>query len=114
MDLSDIKYYSPILKYFKHIRIWKSPFDLRSKKLIEKINNLPKQHHYELRTDYFKYSKYGFLNLINPRIENLSIEYEGYPYEIKIKRSNSTSNKLVSKWSITTINEMNRRMIKTD
>ena len=72
------------------------------------------QYHYELRAYYEKDVKYDFLNLIDPRFENLSIKYIGYPYEIKIKRSNSTPNKQVSKWSITTINKMNRQMIKTD
>ena len=110
--LSDIEYYSSILKYFKHIIIFLS--ELRSKELIEKINNLPKQHHYEFKAYSEKYTKYDFLNLIDPRFENLSIEYLGYSYEIKVKRSNSTPNELVSKLSITTINRMNRQMIKTD
>ena len=112
--LYDIEKYSSILNYFKHIMIWISPFDLRSKKWIKKINNLQKQYHYELRTYYYKDTKYDFLNLIDSRFENLSIKYPGYPYEIKIKRSNSTSNELASKWSITKINRMNRQMIKTD
>ena len=112
--LSEINLNSSILKYFKHIMIWISPFDLRSKKLIEKINNLQKQYHYELRSHYFKRVKYDFLNLIDTRFENLSIKYPEYPYEIKIKRSNSTLNELASKWSITVINRMNRQMIKTD
>ena len=112
--LSEIEKYSPILKYFKHIIIWISPFVLRSKELIEKINNLPKQHHYKLRTYYEKDVKYDFLNLIDQRFENLSIEYLGNAYKIKIKRSNSTSNEQVSKWSITTINRMNKQIIKTD
>ena len=112
--LEEILYYSPILKYFKHIiiLIWLS--DLRDKELIEKINNLPKQYHYELRIEYSKGVKFDFLNLIDPRFKNLSIRYLGYPYEIKIKRSNSTPNEPVSKWSITTINRMNRQMIKID
>ena len=110
--LSDIEYYSSILKYFKHIIIFLS--ELKDKKLIETINNLPKQHHYELRAYYVKDNKYDFLNLIDPRFETLSIKYRGYPYEIKIKRSNSTSNEIASKWSITTISLMNKQIIKTD
>ena len=112
--LSWIKDYSPILKYFKHIIIWIWLFELRDKESIEKINNLPKQHHYELSTYYVKDTKYDLLNLIDSRFENLSIRYSGYPYEIKIKRSNSTSNEQTSKWSITAINKINRQMIKTD
>ena len=112
--VSKIEKYSSIMKYFKNIIIWIQSFDLRNKKSIEKINNLPKQHHYELRILYEKNTEYDLLNLIDSRFENLSIKYPGYPYKIKIKRSNSTSNELVSKWSITTINEMNRQMIKTD
>ena len=111
---SDINKYSSILKYFKHIIILIGLYDLKNKESIEKINNLPKQHHYELRTDYRKDVKYDFLNLIDPRFKSLSIRYLGYPYEIKIKRSNSTSNELASKLSITTINRINRQMIKTD
>ena len=110
--LSGIEKYSSIWKHFKHIII--SISDLRSKESIEKINNLPKQHHYEFRTYYDKDTKYDFLNLIDPRFENLSIRYSWYPYEIKIKRSSSTSNELASKLSITAINKMNRQMIKTD
>ena len=112
--VSEIEKYSSILKYFKHIiiRIW--PFDLRNKELIEKINNPPKQHHYELRTEYYKDTKYDFLNLIDSRFENLSINYQKYPYQIKLKTLNSISNELVSKWSITAINKINRQMIKTD
>ena len=110
--LSDIEYYSSILKYFKHIIIFL--FELKDKKLIETINNLPKQHRYELRAYYVKDYKYDFLNLIDPRFENLSIRYQGFLYEIKIKRPKSTPNEQVSKWSITTINIMNRRMTKTD
>ena len=113
-ELYDIEKYSLLLKYFKHIIILIWPSDLRSKELIEKINNLPKQCHYELKTYYTKGVKYDFLNLIDPKFENLSIKYIGYPYEIKIKRSNSTSNKLVSKWNITAFNKINRQMIKTD
>ena len=109
-----INYYSPILKYFKHIIKWIWLFELKNKESIEKINNLPKQHHYDLRTYYNKDTKYDFLNLIDPRFENISLEYPGYPYEIKIKRSNTTLNKPASKWSITTTNQMNRQMIKTD
>ena len=112
--VSEIEEYSLHLKYFKHITIWISLSVLRNKGSIEKINNLPKQHHYEVRTYYKKDNKYDFLNLIDPRFEKLSIWYSRYPYEIKIKRSNSTSNELVSKWSISTINTMNRRMTKTD
>ena len=115
MLLSEIEDYSPIFKYFKHIIIRIALYDLKSKESIKKINNLPKQHHYEVRACYYKKgAKYDFLNLIDSRFENVSIEYLRYPYEIKIKRSNSTSDKRVSKWSITTINEMNRQMIKTD
>ena len=110
--LSDIEYYSSILKYFKHIIIFL--FELKDKKLIETINNLPKQHRYELRAYYVKDYKYDFLNLIDQRFENLSIRYQGFLYEIKIKRPKSTPNEQVSKWSITTINIMNRRMTKTD
>ena len=109
-----INYYSPILKYFKHIIKWIWLFELKNKESIENINNLPKQHHYDLRTYYNKDTKYDFLNLIDPRFENISLEYPGYPYEIKIKRSNTTLNKLASKWGITTTNQMNRQMIKTD
>ena len=112
LPLSDIEYYSSILKYFKHIIIFLS--ELRNKKSIEKINNLPMQYHYELRAYSEKYTKYDFLNLIDPRFENLSIEYIEYPYEIKINKTNSTPNEKVSKWSITTINRMNRQMVKTD
>ena len=113
--LNKIEKYTSIFKYFKHIIIWIWLSDLRNKESISKINNLPKQYHYELRTEYDeKDAKYDSLNLIDPRFENLSIEYFGYPYEIKINRSNSTSNELVSKWSITAINRMNRQMIKTD
>ena len=114
LSLSEIDKYSSILKYFKHIVIWMQSFELRNKKSIEKINNLPKQCHYELRTDYIKGAKYDFSNLIDPRFENLSIRYSTYPYEIKIKRSNSTSDEQVSKWSMTAINRMNRQMIMTD
>ena len=113
-NLSDIEYYSSIFKYFKHIIISIRPSYLRDKKFIENINNLPKQYHYEVRSYSEKYTKYDFLNLIDPRFENLSIRYSGYPYEIKIKRSNSTPNEQVSKWGITAINKMNRQMIKTD
>ena len=115
--LNKIEYYSPIFKYFKHIIIRISLYDLRKKKLVDKINNLPKQYHYEVRSYYYKGVKYDFLNLIGLRFENLSIKYIGYPYEIKIKRSkrsNSTPNEQVSKWGITAINKMNRQMIKTD
>ena len=112
LSLSDIEYYSSILKYFKHIIIFLS--ELRDKKLIETINNLSKQHHYELRAYYYKDTKYDLLNLIDPRFENISIKYFGYPYEIKINIPNSASNELVSKWSITMINRMNRQMIKID
>ena len=112
--LNKIEHYSPILKYFKHIIIRISLIDLRNKKSIEKINNLPKQHHYELRILYEKNTEYDLLNLIDPRFENLSIRYSTYPYEIKIKRLNSTSNELASKWNITAINKINRQMIKTD
>ena len=94
------------------IWIWFS--ELRSKESIERINNLPKQCNYELRAHYYKGDKYDFLNLIDPRFENLSIKYTEYPYEIKIKRINSTSDELISKWSITTINKMNKQMIKID
>ena len=114
LSLSEIEKYSSILKYFKHIIILMLLSELRSKESIKKIKNLPKQHHYELRTDYEKGAKYDLLNLIDPRFENLSIRYLGYPYEVKIKRSNSTSNGLVSKLSITAINRMNKQMIKTD
>ena len=109
-----IEKYSSIFKYFQHIIIWIWLSDLKNKESINKINNLPKQHHYDLRTYYNKDTKYDFLNLIDPRFENISLEYPGYPYEIKIKRSNTTLNKLASKWSITTTNQMNRQMIKTD
>ena len=115
--LNKIEYYSPIFKYFKHIIIRISLYDLRKKKLVDKINNLPKQYHYEVRSYYYKGVKYDFLNLIGLRFENLSIKYIGYPYEIKIKRSkrsNSTPIEQVSKWGITAINKMNRQMIKTD
>ena len=111
--LDEIEHYILIIKHFKHIIVWILS-DLRNKKLIEKIHNLPKQYHYEVRALYEKDTKYGFLNLIDPRFENLLIKYLWYPYEIKIKRSNSTSNELVSKLSITTINRINRQMIKTD
>ena len=109
-----IEKYSSIFKYFQHIIIWIWLSDLKNKESMNKINNLPKQHHYDLRTYYNKDTKYDFLNLIDPRFENISLEYPGYPYEIKIKRSNTTLNKLASKWSITTTNQMNRQMIKTD
>ena len=112
--ISEINKHSSILKYFKHIIIWIWFSELKNKKSIEKINNLPKQHHYELRAYSEKDTKYDSLKLIDPRFENLSIEYVWYPYEIKIKRSNSTPNEQVSKWGITTINRMNRQMIKTD
>ena len=114
LGVSDIEKNLSIMKYFKHIiiSIWQS--DLRNKKLIETINNFQKQYHYELRSHYFKGVKYDSLNLIDPRFENLSIKFSRYPYEIKIKRLKSTSNEQVSKWSITTINRMNRQMIKTD
>ena len=112
--MSEIEKYSSILKYFKHIIILIQLSELRNKKSIKKIKNLPKQHHYELRTDYEKGAKYDLLNLIDPRFENLSIRYLGYPYEVKIKRSNSKSNELVSKLSITAINRMNKQMIKSD
>ena len=102
-----------ILKYFKHIIISIWLFELENNDFIEKINNLPKQHHNELRTIYNKDTKYDFLNLIDPGFKNLSLEYYGYPYDIKIKRSNSTPNKQVSKWSIITINRMSKQMIKT-
>ena len=114
LHFSDINKYSSILKYFKHIIIWIRLSELRDKESIEKINNLPKQYHYELRWYYYKNTKYDFLNLIDQRFENLSIRYLWYPYEIKIKRSNSTSNELISKLSIAKINLMNRQMIKTD
>ena len=114
LHFSDINKYSSILKYFKHIIIWIRLSELRDKESIEKINNLPKQYHYELRWYYVKDTKYDFFNLIDQRFENLSIRYLWYSYEIKIKRSNSTSNELISKLSITTINLMNRQMIKTD
>ena len=109
-----IEHNSSILKYFKHITISIWLFELENKELIEKINNLPKKHHYDLRTYYNKDTKYDFLNLIDPRFENITLEYPGYPYEIKIKRSNTTSNELASKWSITTTNLMNKQIIKTD
>ena len=112
--LCRIKYYSSILKYFKHIIVLISLSELRNKVLIEKINNLPKQHHYELRICYEKNTEYDLLNLIDKRFENLSIKYPGYPYEIKIKRPNRTSNELISKLSIAAINKINRQMIKTD
>ena len=112
--MNKIEHYSPILKYFKHIIIRISLIDLRNKKSIEKINNLPKQHHYELRILYEKNTEYDLLNLIDQRFENLSIWYPRYPYEIKIKRLNSTSNELASKWNITAINKINRQTIKTD
>ena len=114
LSLSKIEEYYSILKYFKHIIIWILLSDLRNKKLIKKINSLPMQYYYELITNYYKDTKYDFLNLIDPRFENLSIRYLLYPYEIKIKRPKSTSNEPVSKWSITTINRINRQMIKTD
>ena len=103
-----------IIKYFKHIIIWILSSVLKNKESIEKINNLPKKYHYELWIFYEKDTNYDFLNLINPRIENLSIEYLLYPYEIKIKRPNSAANEPASKWNITPINRINRRMIKTD
>ena len=109
-----IKYYYPILKYFKHIIKWIWLYELWNKTFIEEINNLPKQHQFDLRICYNKDTKYDFLNLIDPRFENLSIEYFGYPYEIRIKRSNSTSNELALKWSITRINLMNKQIIMTD
>ena len=112
--LSDIEEYSSIMKYFKYIIILIRPSDLRDKEIIEKINNLPIQHYYYLCTYNIKGTKYDSLNLIDPRFENVLIRYQRYPYEIKIKRSNSTSNEQVSKWDITTINQMNRQMIKTD
>ena len=114
LHLRWIEHNSSFLKYFKHIIIWIRPSELRNKELIERINNLSKQYHYELRTEYYRYSKYDFLNLIDARFKNLSINYRGYPYEIKINKTNSTSNELVSKWSITAINRMKRQMIKTD
>ena len=111
----EIEKYSPILKYFKHIIISIWLYELRDKESIEKINNLPKQHHYEVRAYYYKKdAKYDSLNLIDPRFEDLSIRYQEYPYQIKLKRLNSKSNELVSKLSITTISRMNRQMIKTD
>ena len=113
-SLYRIEKYSSKLKYFKNIIIWIQLFDLRNKKPIENINNLPKQYHYELRIWYEKNAEYDLLNLIDSRFENLSIRYLGYPYEIKIKRPNRTSNELISKLSITAINKMNRQMIKTD
>ena len=109
-----VEYYSSFLKYFKHINILILLDDIRNKELNEFFNSLPKQYHYELRPYYYKDTKYDFLNLIDSRFENLSIRYRGFPYGIKIKRINSTSNELVSKWSITTINEIKRWMIKTD
>ena len=112
--LGKIKNYSSILNYFKHIIIRISLYDLRNKKSIEKINNLPKQYHYELKAYYEKGTKYDSLDLIDSRFENLSMKYFGYPYEIKIKRPKSTSNELVSELAITTINRINRQMIKTD
>ena len=57
---SKIEEYSLYLKYFKHFTIWISLSDLRNKDSIEKINNLPKQHHYEVRTYYKKDNKYDF------------------------------------------------------
>ena len=112
--LDEIEDYSPILKHFKHIIIWISLSDLRKKESIENINNLPKQYHYKLRSLYEKGAKYDFLNLIDSRFENLLIRYPGFLYEIKIKRSNSTSNELASKLSITIINKMSNQMIKID
>ena len=114
LHFSDINKYSSILKYFKHIIISIWLFELWNKTIIEEINNLPKQHQFDLRWYYYKDTKYDFLNLIDPRFENLSIRYSGYPYEIKIKRPKSKSNEPISKWSIVTINRMNRQMIKTD
>ena len=114
LSLSDIEKYSSLLKYFKHIIILILPIDLGNQESIAEINNVPKQYHYELCTYYRKDVKFDFSNLIDPRFENLSIKYLWFSYEIKIKRSKSTSNELVSELNITTINLMSRQMIKTD
>ena len=106
--------YTSIFKYFKHIIIWIPSFEIKNKEIIEEINNLPIQHYCYLCTYYRKDIKYDSLNLIDPRFENVLIRYPRYPYETKIKRPNNTPNELVSKWSITAINRMNKQMIKTD